>query len=93
MILRLALCLFLLVPLSSIAKQHRSHTAITEFKRMHPCPATGKTKGRCPGYVIDHIVPLACDGQDAPHNMQWQTTADAKAKDKWERKGCTPGKR
>jgi hypothetical protein len=25
---------------------------------------------------------------DAPENMQWQTTADAKSKDKWERIGC-----
>lgn len=23
-----------------------------------------------------------------PSNMQWQTVADAKAKDKWERRGC-----
>lgn len=27
-------------------------------------------------------------GEDAPSNMQWQTVADAKAKDKWERKEC-----
>jgi hypothetical protein len=38
--------------------------------------------------VIDHIKPLACGGADAPANMQWQTTADAKAKDKWERREC-----
>lgn len=24
----------------------------------------------------------------SPANMQWQTVADAKAKDKWERKEC-----
>ncbi|MBZ5500143.1 MAG: HNH endonuclease [Acidobacteriia bacterium] len=54
--------------------------------RSHPCPATGKTSGSCKGYVIDHIVPLAKGGADAPSNMQWQTTAEAKAKDKWERK-------
>jgi hypothetical protein len=48
---------------------------------------TGYPKGR-PGYVIDHIVPLACGGADKPSNMQWQTTAEAKAKDKVERKGC-----
>jgi hypothetical protein len=38
--------------------------------------------------VIDHIKPLSCSGADNPGNMQWQTVADAKAKDKWERKGC-----
>jgi hypothetical protein len=38
--------------------------------------------------VIDHIKPLACGGADDPSNMQWQTREEAKAKDKWERKGC-----
>jgi hypothetical protein len=34
--------------------------------------------------VIDHIRPLKRGGADAPSNMQWQTTAAAKAKDKIE---------
>ena len=38
-------------------------------------------------YVVDHMNPLACGGGDDPGNMQWQTTAEAKAKDAWERKG------
>jgi hypothetical protein len=48
---------------------------------------TGYPHGR-PGYVVDHIVPLACAGADAPNNMQWQTIAEAEAKDKTERRGC-----
>ena len=40
--------------------------------------------GACPGYVVDHVVPLKRGGADAPENMQWQTTAEAKAKDKVE---------
>jgi hypothetical protein len=40
-------------------------------------------------YVVDHVVPLACGGADSPSNMQWQTKAEAKAKDKWERTGCS----
>ena len=48
---------------------------------------TGYPHGR-PGYVVDHIIPLACGGADAPSNMQWQTIAAAKAKDKTERRGC-----
>jgi len=55
---------------------------------MNPCPATGLVRGACPGYVIDHVKPLACGGADAPGNMQWQTTADAKAKDAVERRTC-----
>jgi hypothetical protein len=64
----------------------RSTTAKNEFKRTHPCPATGQSSGPCRGYVIDHIHPLATGGADAPSNMQWQTKEAAKAKDRWERK-------
>lgn len=48
---------------------------------------TGYPHGR-PGYVIDHIKPLACGGADDPSNMQWQTIEAAKAKDRVERIGC-----
>jgi hypothetical protein len=34
--------------------------------------------------VIDHVVPLKRGGPDAPSNMQWQTKAEAKAKDRVE---------
>jgi hypothetical protein len=33
-------------------------------------------------------IPLACGGIDHYSNMQYQTIAEAKAKDKVERKGC-----
>lgn len=61
----------------------RSRRARAAFKRNNPCPATAESKGPCPGYVIDHIKPLACGGEDAPDNMQWQTRAAARAKDRW----------
>jgi len=48
----------------------------------------GRSKGSCPGDIIDHVKALACGGADHPSNMQWQTKSAAKAKDKWERKGC-----
>lgn len=70
------------------AKQNRSYHAIKQFKLEKPCPANGRYKGQCDGYVIDHIKPLACGGLDTPKNMQWQTLQDAKAKDRWERKNC-----
>ena len=60
----------------------RSQDAKHNFMRQ-----TGYPHGR-KGYVIDHVVPLACGGADSPSNMQWQTKAEARAKDKWERKGC-----
>jgi hypothetical protein len=34
--------------------------------------------------VVDHITPLKRGGADAPENMQWQTRAEAKAKDRVE---------
>jgi hypothetical protein len=54
------------------------------FRRTHPCPATEKTYGACPGWVVDHVRALKHGGADAPWNMQWQTRAAAKAKDRWE---------
>jgi hypothetical protein len=62
----------------------RSESATQTFRRLNPCPATGKIAGGCPGYVIDHVVPLKRGGPDAPSNMQWQTKAEAKAKDRVE---------
>ncbi len=62
----------------------RSAAARRAFKRSHPCPSTGKPSGACPGHVIDHVVPLKRGGADSPRNMQWQTSAAAKAKDRSE---------
>ena len=62
----------------------RSAKAKDEFKHSHPCPSTGRASGACPGYVIDHVQALKHGGADSPNNMQWQTTAAAKEKDKWE---------
>ena len=82
--------LFLLLATTGFADSRikRSQTAKAEFKLEHPCPANGAMKRPCPGYVIDHMWPLACGGEDHARNMQWQTVEDARAKDKWERKMC-----
>jgi|ERR1700692_3052139 hypothetical protein len=62
----------------------RSPEARRAFQKSNPCPSTGRRSGGCPGYVIDHVQPLKRGGADAPSNMQWQTKADAKAKDRVE---------
>jgi hypothetical protein len=64
---------------------HRSSTAVSRFRRANPCPSTGRTKGACPGYVVDHVCPLSCCGIDGVQNLQWQTKAAAKAKDRVEK--------
>ena len=58
----------------------RSEIAKRDFMKQ-----SGYPHGR-PGYVVDHIVPLAKGGKDTPSNMQWQTSAEARAKDKVERR-------
>lgn len=87
---RISLILLILLSssLTANAEYHRSQKAKTIFKYEHPCPATGRVKGACQGYIIDHIKPIACGGADASSNMQWQTKEEAKLKDKWELKGC-----
>lgn len=62
------------------------------FRRANPCPVTGLTSGSCPGYVVDYILPLSCDGINEPINMQWNTVDAAKAQRKWERAGCKAGR-
>jgi hypothetical protein len=74
---------------SSCARDTRGHIkrspeAKSQFRRGHPCPATGRTSGHCPGYVIDHVRALKHGGADDPSNMQWQTVAAARAKDRTE---------
>ncbi len=54
-----------------IRSPKRSEAAKRDFRRIHPCPITGKTTGACPGWEIDHVVPLCCRGKDAASNMRW----------------------
>jgi hypothetical protein len=81
-----AVCLVLaMMPAEAVKRDPAQRAA---FMRAHPCPATGRTAGACPGYVVDHIRPLCAGGLDRPANMQWQTLADARAKDRLEAQEC-----
>lgn len=62
------------------AAASRSRAARAEFQRHHPCPSTGKSRGACPGYEVDHRQALVCGGADDPANMQWLSQAEHKAK-------------
>lgn len=66
-----------IIPRDHHGKIARSGSAVRDFKRHNTCPSTGfKSTSSCPGYMVDHICPLACGGYDKPSNMQWLTNKD-----------------
>lgn len=69
----------------------RSALVLRAFQRLHPCPATGSTEGSCPGWSLNHVIPLACGGCDAVSNLDWmpneiKTCREPWCRDRWERK-------
>ena len=75
---------------------YRSAAAIAEFRTWHPCPSTLLYKGACPGWAINHSIPLACLGKDVAWNMLWMPVVLKAGQgllpiDRWERKiYCKP---
>lgn len=49
----------------------RSSVVLKRFQAIHPCPSTGLQAGKCPGWAMNHVVPLACGGCDEVSNLQW----------------------
>lgn len=77
----------------------RRADVLRAYRDLYPCPSTGKTRGACPGWNLDHTVPLACGGCDSVANLTWMPVeikrcAGLYCKDRWERKvyckGGTP---
>lgn len=73
----------------------RSSAVINAFKKIHRCPSTGNYSGACPGWAIDHVIPLYCGGKDVVYNMQWlpsdmKSSNNPHAKDRFERKIYCP---
>lgn len=66
----------------------RERAPIAAFRRANPCPSTGKTTGKCPGWVVDHKYPLCANGADAPENLQWEPIEHSYTKDRLEREVC-----
>ena len=84
----LTICVTSLSALPAAPAPARSAAARAEFIRANPCPATGRTRGACPGWQVDHITPLKCGGPDRPANMQWLTVEQHKAKTRAEARWC-----
>ncbi len=66
----------------------RHRAPVREFRQSNPCPSTGLTDGKCPGFVVDHVVPLCFGGPDTADNLQWQELQLSYRKDVFERAAC-----
>jgi len=78
----------------------RSAAEIRAFRAENPCPATGRRAGACPGWQVDHSIPLCAGGEDKHTNMAWlsvedhrfKTVVDARECRKLRRMATTPAK-
>lgn len=69
-------------------KIRRRRDVLDAFKKAHPCPSSGSVRGACKGWIMDHVIPLACGGCDSVSNLQWLPEEAWRKKSRWER---TPG--
>ena len=75
---------------TSSGKIYRSRIELRAFAEVFPCPSTLKNLPSCPGWAIDHTIPLASGGCDSVANMTWlpdtiKSCAGRSCKDRWER--------
>jgi hypothetical protein len=70
------------------AADARDRNVPAEFRKIYACPATGLKTGPCPGWNIDHHIPLCAGGPDTIANMNWMSIEDHKAKTKLDMKEC-----
>lgn len=52
-------------------KAKRTDRMKRDYKARFPCPTTGKLQKSCPGWEIDHLIPLCCGGADVWTNARW----------------------
>lgn len=86
------LCCIVFAPVTE-AKIPRDLAQVRAFRSENPCPATGRTRGACPGWHVDHIVALCAGGADRPSNMQWITKEDHRFKTLVDVKECRRAQR
>lgn len=73
----------------------RSSAVLVAFKRMYPCPSTGERSGACPGWNINHTIPLSQGGCDAVYNLDWMPVEIKRCgewycRDRWELRVYAP---
>lgn len=72
----------------------RDPATVYAFRKANACPSTGKLgMGACPGWVVDHVLPLCLGGPDVVQNMQWQEVRQSYIKDVFERQMCATKKK
>ena len=67
----------------------RRSDVLRAFKARYNCPSTGEPTGSCPGWAIDHVIPLSVGGCDTVINLQWlpneiKSSKGRLPKDRWE---------
>lgn len=68
----------LAIPADAQIKRDRSQ--VRAFRAENPCPATGRTRGACPGFEVDHVQSLCSGGADKKENLQWLSKEDHRFK-------------
>ena len=63
------------------------------FVKKYACPVNGKHTEICPGWVVNYVKPLCAGGADRLSNLQWQTVATAKRKEREAQKMCDKPKK
>jgi hypothetical protein len=71
----------------------RDRSQVRAFRVENPCPATGLHRGACPGWNVDHVMPLCAGRADTPRNMQWIRTDDHRFKTLVDVRECRRSKR
>lgn len=76
----IAAVILMIVCHPALARIPRDMAEVRAFRSEHLCPATGRVRGACPGWEVDHITPLCAGGPDHRSNMQWISREDHRFK-------------
>lgn len=91
-----AVSLSIALPIPPADAAPRDRAVVREFRKANPCPSTGKTRGACPNWQVDHKTPLCAGGADTQENLQWLHVDQHRAKTRQDVRACRslkPGER
>lgn len=78
----------LLLASTTVSSLPRSGAEVRAFRATHACPATARHRGPCPGFQVDHTIPLCAGGLDRRENMKWLSVEDHKWKTFVDQREC-----